>query len=114
MQPKGRTSAVNTMKRAARITMGMVIVGLVLYAAGWATRDCKVAPYVYDNCMWLGVRSHLGLPASRLLRMVTLEFVGIALASVIYLTITHIFPSPRSTRIPEESSRPQAPAPPST
>jgi hypothetical protein len=93
--------------------MGMAIVGLVLYAAGWATRDCKVAPYVYDNCVWLGVRSHLGLPASRLLRMVTLEFVGIVLASVLYLTSKYVFRSPRTTPISKGTSQPQFPAPPS-
>ena len=74
------------MKKLARIIPGMVVLGLVLYAADLATRDCRVAPYLYDDCMWIGVRAHLGLPASRLLRMAFLECVGIALALVLYLT----------------------------
>jgi hypothetical protein len=100
------------MPKAARIILGLVIVGLVLYGADLATRDCTVGLYVYDNCMWVWMRTHLGLPPSRLLRMVTLEFVGIALASVLYLTFKHVFPSRRTTPIPEEPSQPEIPAPP--
>jgi|ERR1035441_9769885 hypothetical protein len=99
------------MPKAVRIVSGLVIVGLVLYAAGLATRDCTIAPYVYDNCMWLRVRAHLGLPASRLLRMVTMECVGIVLASALYLTFKHIFPSRNAVPSPEEPTR--IPAPPS-
>ena len=57
------------MQKALRYILGIAIVGIVLHAADLATRDCRLAPYVYDNCLWLKVRALLGLPASRLLRM---------------------------------------------
>jgi hypothetical protein len=112
MELSNQTSILKTMQRFARVILGVVIVGLVLYAANLATRDCTVGPYVYDNCMWLRVRAHLGLPASRLLRMATLEFVGIVLASALYLTFRYVFPSRRTTPIPEGSSQSQFPTPP--
>ena len=80
------------MLRIARIIAGIIVVGLVLHAADLATRDCRLGPYVYDDCMWLWVRHHFGLPESRLLRMATLEIVGIALAIVLYFTFKYIFP----------------------
>jgi hypothetical protein len=101
------------MLKAARIILGITMVGLVLYAADLATRDCTLAPYVYDNCMWLRVRGYFGLPASRMLRMATLEFVGIALVSALYLSFKYVFPSRKATPISEKSSQPQIPAPPS-
>jgi len=79
------------MQRILRIIFGVAIVGLVLHAADLATRDCRIAPYVYDDCMWIGLRAHLGLPASRFLRMAVLECVGIILALVLYLTFRHVF-----------------------
>jgi hypothetical protein len=85
------------MPKALRIILGVAVVGLVLYAADLATRDCRIAPYVYDDCMWMGLRAHLGLPASRFLRMVVLECVGIVLALVLYLTFRYVFPSRRAT-----------------
>ena len=42
--------------------------------------------------MWMGLRTHLGLPASRFLRMAVLECVGIVLALVLYLTFRYVFP----------------------
>jgi hypothetical protein len=94
------------MQKAARIILGTVVVGLALYAADLATRDCKVGPYVYDNCMWIQVRTHLGLPASRVVRMATLEFVGIALALVLYLAFRYVFPFRRRPRARQDSARP--------
>ena len=80
------------MQKALRIILGIAVVGLVLHAADLATRDCRVAPYVYDDCMWMALRARLGLPASRFLRMAVLECVGIALALVLYLTFRYVFP----------------------
>jgi hypothetical protein len=80
------------MQKAVRIILGVIVVGLVLHAADLATRDCRIAPYVYDNCMWVGLRAHLGLPASRFLRMAVLECVGIVLALVLYLAFRYVFP----------------------
>ena len=80
------------MQKALRSILGVAIVGLVFHAADLATRDCRVAPYVYDDCMWMALRTHLGLPASRFLRMAVLECVGIVLAVVLYLTFRYVFP----------------------
>jgi len=41
------------MQKVFRIILGAALVGLVLYAADLATRDCRLAPYVYDDCMWV-------------------------------------------------------------
>ncbi len=80
------------MNKVLRYVLGFAIVGVVLYAADLATRDCRVAPYVYEDCLWLTLRTHLGLPASRLLRMSILEGVGISLALVLYFTFRYVFP----------------------
>jgi hypothetical protein len=100
------------MQKVARIILGTVVVGLVLFAADLATRDCKVGPSTYDNCMWIRVRAYLGLPLSRLLRMSTLEFVGIALALVLYLAFRYVFPFRRTTRAAQDSSPTHVPEPP--
>jgi hypothetical protein len=84
------------MPKAFRIILGITLVGLVLHAADLATRDCRLAPYVYDNCMWVGLRAHLGLPASRFLRMAVLECVGIVLVVILYLTFRYVFPFRRA------------------
>lgn len=103
------------MQKAVRIILGIVVVGVVLHLADLATRDCRVAPYVYDDCMWMSLRTHLGLPANRFLRMAALECVGIILALVLYLTARYLLPFRRSTRPgPDASSRaPQPDGPPS-
>jgi len=77
--------AATSLVKTARVIAAVAIAGAALYAADHATRDCKVGPYLYDNCMWVALRTRLGLPASRLLRMATLESVGIALAVLLYL-----------------------------
>ena len=92
------------MQKALRITVGVVVVGLVLHAADLATRDCRLAPYVYDNCMWIGLRAHLGLPASKFLRMGALECVGIFLALVLYLTFRAVFPPKTAAPTAADSS----------
>jgi hypothetical protein len=80
------------MRKALRIILGIAIVGLVLHAADLATRDCRLAPYVYDDCMWVWLRTHLGLPPSKFLRMAVLECVGIVLALILYVTFRYLFP----------------------
>jgi hypothetical protein len=100
------------MQKVVRISLGIAIVGLALYAAQLATRDCRVAPYAYDNCLWIWIRAHLGLPANRLLRMATLEFVGIALALAICFPCRYIFSFRGATPEPPDSSRPQVSEPP--
>ncbi|MGA2983258.1 MAG: hypothetical protein ABSG32_05555 [Terriglobia bacterium] len=100
------------MQRILRIIFGVAIVGLVLHAADLATRDCRIAPYVYDDCMWIGLRAHLGLPASRFLRMAVLECVGIILALVLYLTFRHVFAFRRAAPATPDSNPPLVPEPP--
>ena len=100
------------MQKALRIILGVAVVGLVLHAADLATRDCRVAPYVYDDCMWIGLRARLGLPASRFLRMAVLECVGIVLALVLYLTFRYVFPFRKVTPVTSDSSPPFVPKPP--
>jgi hypothetical protein len=102
------------MRKVVRIILGTIVVGAALYAADLATRDCKVGPYVYDNCMWMRVRTYLGLPASRLLRMATLEIVGIVLAFILYLTVRHVFPFRRTPRAPQDSQQSHIAEPPSS
>jgi hypothetical protein len=97
------------MHKVIRIILGIAVVALVLHAADLATRDCRVAPYVYDNCMWLGLRAHLGLPANRFLRMAAFECVGIVLALVLYLTFKYIFPFRRAKPAVADTSQPPVP-----
>jgi len=93
--------AATTLVRTARVLAGVAIAGAALYAADLATRDCKVGPYLFDNCMWVALRAHLGLPASRLLRMTLLELVGVALALLLYLAYRLAIP-----RRPAKGSQP--------
>lgn len=79
-------------RRAFRIIAGLFITAVVLWAAEFATRDCRIVPYVYDNCMWLRFQNHLSLPNSPLLRMLAMEFAGITLAVILYLTCRYVFP----------------------
>jgi hypothetical protein len=108
----GQALVRKTMHKALRIILGVAVVGLVLHAADLATRDCRVAPYVYDDCMWIGLRARLGLPASRFLRMAVLECVGIAIALVLYLTFWFVLPFRRVTPPTPDSSAPRVPEPP--
>jgi hypothetical protein len=100
------------MQKALRFILGVVIVGAVLHAADLATRDCRLAPYVYDDCMWVNLRAHFGLPASRFLRMGVLECVGIFLALVLYLTFRYVFPWRQTLPPTSDSTSPLATEPP--
>jgi hypothetical protein len=85
------------MSRAVRILLGAAIVSLLLSAATVAVRDCDVAPYVYENCVWLSVRDQFHLPQSKLLRATVLEVIGLGLGAGIYLTWRYVFPRGRRT-----------------
>ncbi len=80
------------MLRVLRILVGLLLTGLLLYAANLAVRDCTSGVQTYDNCLWLWLREKLGLPQSKLLRAGALEFVGLALLAGLYLTIRYVFP----------------------
>jgi hypothetical protein len=86
--------------------LGAALVGLVLYGADRATRDCRLAPFVFDNCLWVALRTHLGLPASRFLRMTLLEGVGIVLVLILYLSFRYILPFRTAKATPENSAPP--------
>ena len=83
---------VRTLLYALRIVVGIFIIALLLYAASRTTRDCTVGLYVFDICAWVWLREQLGLPASKLLRAVFLELVGLTLTAGIYLTIRFVLP----------------------
>ena len=86
-----RRSCARTLISAVRIVAGIVIIGLLLHAATWTTRDCTVGLYVFDICSWVWLREQLGLPASKFLRAAFLELVGLTLTAGIYLTIRFVF-----------------------
>jgi len=96
------------MAKLFRVIAGLVLSGLLLYAASWATRDCPAGIYSSDNCLWLSVGAHLGLPPSRILRAATLELVGLTLLAGLYLTVRYVFPFWGRHRAPYncESGRP--------
>ena len=99
-------------KKFFRIVTGVVVVGLVLHSADLATRDCRLAPYVYDDCMWVWLRTHFRLPPSKFLRMAVLECVGIVLALILYLTFRYLFPWRRATPPPADPAPPLPAEPP--
>jgi hypothetical protein len=77
---------------ALRIVAGIFIIALLLYAASRTTRDCTVGLYVFDICSWVWLREQLGLPASKFLRALFLELIGLTLTAGIFLTIRFVFP----------------------
>jgi len=81
-----------TLVYALRIAAGASLIALCLFAATRTTRDCTVGLYVYDLCAWIWVREHLGLPASKLLRAIFLELIGLTLSLGIFLTIRLVLP----------------------
>jgi hypothetical protein len=71
---------------------GLAIVYLFLHIAGRVTRDCTVGLFVYDICSWVSFREFMGLPASKFLRAIYLEAIGLFLLAGIFLTIRYTFP----------------------
>ena len=88
----GKTSYVRTFLYPLRIVVGIFIIALLLFAASRTTRDCTVGLYVFDICSWVWVREQLGLPASKLLRAVFLEIIGLTLTAGIFLAIRFVLP----------------------
>ena len=80
------------MVKIVRYLAGIALMGLLLGVANWAVRDCEVALYVYENCIWLDVRDMLGLPQSKLLRAVLLQAIGLGPLGGIYFTWRYLFP----------------------
>jgi len=93
------------MFKAARILIGTLWLGLLLGVASWAVRDCPVAPYVYENCIWLSVRDHYHLQQSKVLRAAVLEAIGLVLLAGLYFDIQYVFRSrPTSSPHPDDES----------
>ena len=90
--------------RVLQVLLGAVLIGLIMYLATWAVRDCPIAPYVYENCLWLRARDLLHFPQSKLLRGALLEMIGLALLAGIFLTVRYLV----LTR-DADPSRPQGP-----
>lgn len=84
------------MLKTLRILVGVVALALILAAASLAVHDCPIAPFTYENCIWLQVRDWLLLPQSKFLRGLTLELVGLSLLAAVFLTIRYVFPTRRA------------------
>jgi len=84
------------MLKTLRTVAGVLALALILAAASLAVRDCRVASFTYENCIWLQVRDALHLPQSKFLRGLTLELVGLSLLAGVFLTIRYVFPTRRA------------------
>jgi hypothetical protein len=89
---RGKRPYARTLLYGLRVVAGASIIALFLFAASRTTRDCTVGLYVYDICAWVWVREQLGLPASKLLRAVFLELIGLTLTLGIFLAIRFVLP----------------------
>ena len=98
------------MRKALRALTGLTVVGLLLFAASVAVRDCSVGPSVYVNCFWLWLRGELGLPQSKLLRAGALWIVGLALLVGVIVVLRAVFP--RGFRASGREERADHPPPP--
>ncbi len=83
------------MTRSIRIVAGLILAAGLLYLASLAVHDCTTAQHTSDNCVWIWVRQHTGLPPSKLLRALTLEIIGLALLAGLYITVRHVLPRRR-------------------
>jgi len=88
----GKPSYVRYSLYALRIAAGIFLIALFLLIASRTTRDCTVGLYVYDICAWVWLREQLGLPASKFLRALFLELIGLTLTLGIFLTIRFVLP----------------------
>lgn len=80
------------MRKLLRIIAGLALLAGLLGLANLAVHDCTTGLGVYDNCVWVWVREHSGLPASKLWRSLTLEVVGLTLLAGLYVTARYVFP----------------------
>jgi hypothetical protein len=91
-----------------RRVLAMAIAVALLAAANFAVRECPAGAGFVDNCLWLGFRGRLGLPASTLLRAAFLEVIGLSILASLLLTFSSIWP--RRKRRRQEAPRGSAPA----
>ena len=70
---------------------GVLVLGGVAFMVNFATRDCREAVGVWNNCFWIYVRQSLGLGESRLLKVFVLEGLGISLVAMIWISVRYLF-----------------------
>lgn len=71
---------------------GLLVLGGVAFLVTFATRDCREAVGVWNNCFWIYLRQSLGLGESRLLKVLVLEGVGISLVAMIWIAFRYLLP----------------------
>ena len=104
---------VYSMLRTLKIVAGVLLIGLLLAGAQFATRDCTVGFLRQDNCLWVSASEYLGLPQqSKAMRAVFLEGVGLALLAGLYLTYRYFLSSAFKPRTGRARSRQSAEAEP--
>ena len=82
------------MLRTLKIMISVIVIGLLLAGAQFATRDCTAGIFRYDNCLWMAASEYLGLPQqSKAVRAVFLEGVGLVLLAGLYLTYRYLLSS---------------------
>ena len=79
--------------RYLRGLAGVLVLGGVAFMVNFATRDCREAVGVWNNCLWIYLRQSLGLGESRLLKAVALEGVGISLVTMIWIALRYLLPT---------------------
>ncbi len=66
------------------------MLGGVAFMVNFATRDCREAVGVWNNCFWIYLRQSLGLGESRLLKVFVLEALGIGLVAMIWIAVRYL------------------------
>jgi len=92
--------------KVLRILLALMLATCFLLAASWAVQDCRVGAYTFDNCRWLWLRERFVLPANKLVRSMTMEWMGLILSAGIYLTFRYIFPPLRAPGSPRRKPEP--------
>ena len=66
------------------------MLGGVAFMVNFATRDCREAVGVWNNCFWIYLRQSLDLGESRLLKVFVLEALGIGLVAMIWIAVRYL------------------------
>ena len=83
---KGQTLPLRYLRGLA----GGLVLGGVAFMVNFATRDCREAVGVWNNCFWIYLRQSLGLGESRLLKVFVLEALGIGLVAMIWIAVRYL------------------------
>ncbi len=93
-----KNRALPAARRLLRFVAGLLAASALFGLAQKAARDCPQGPAVYDNCLWIWVRDHLGLPNHPFLRAGTEELAGVAIFAGLYLSARYLLLSRRGGR----------------